>query len=137
VSDRDGCWRCARARLCEAARRGDGQAAAAVEQAALLIGITTANLSLVLDPSLIVLGGALMTQAPSLVESVRRVASQILPTPIEIAPSALGKDATLWGSLLVATTEARQRLRPAGSGRAARPRPAEAVEEPSAGVLDL
>ena len=64
-----------------------------------------------MDPSLIVLGGALFAQAEPLVREVRNVVSRIARTPIEVVVSALGKEAPLWGGLLVAMTEARGRLR--------------------------
>ena len=99
------------AELFEAALRGDGRAKKAVEEAATLIGIATANLSLVLDPSLIVLAGALVDQGESLVQDVRRIVGRIVPGPAEIVVSSLGKEAPLWGCLLVATREARERLR--------------------------
>jgi predicted NBD/HSP70 family sugar kinase len=97
--------------LFEAARGGDAAARQAVDEEATLVGMAAANLSLVLDPSLIVLGGALITHGRPLVEEVRRIVRQIVPTPPAIVVSALGKEAALWGSLLVATTEARERLR--------------------------
>jgi predicted NBD/HSP70 family sugar kinase len=97
--------------LLEAARSGDRRARKTVDEAATLIGIATANLSVVLDPSLIVLGGELIAQGSSLVRDVRRIVGRIVPTPGSIVASALGEEAPLWGSLLLATTEARERLR--------------------------
>ena len=97
--------------LFDAARAGDQAARAIVDDTATLIGIAAANVSIVLDPSLIVLGGALFAQAPELVDAVRRVVSRIVPTPGAIVPSELDKEAPLWGSLLVAAMEARKRLR--------------------------
>jgi len=97
--------------LFEAAEGGDARARKTVDEAARLIGMATANLSLVLDPSLIVLGGALIDQGEPLVREVRRIVGRIVPGPARIVTSALGKEAPLWGSLLVATTEARERLR--------------------------
>jgi predicted NBD/HSP70 family sugar kinase len=97
--------------LFAAAANGDSRARKAVENAATLLGIATANLSVVLDPSLIVFGGSLIAQAPSLVEEIRTVVSRIVPTPSPIVVSVLGQEAPLWGSLLVATAEARERLR--------------------------
>jgi predicted NBD/HSP70 family sugar kinase len=105
--DRDG-WVGA---LFDAARGGDARAVEAVENTATLLGIATANLSVVLDPSLIVFGGSLVAQAPSLVEEIRKVVARIVPTPSPIVVSQLGQEAPLWGSLLVATAEARERLR--------------------------
>jgi predicted NBD/HSP70 family sugar kinase len=114
------------AALFEAALRGEGQARKMVDEAATLIGIATANLMLVLDPSLIVFGGPLATQGDLFVHEVRRVVRRIVPTPSQIVVSSLGDEAPLWGSLLVATTEARERLRRrlrGGNGAAAELRP--------------
>jgi len=100
------------AEMFDAAEGGDQRARNAIEGAATLIGIAAANLSLVLDPSLIVLGGAVATQRNAFVQQVKRTVGRIVPTPPEIVVSALGKEAPLWGSLLVAIAEARQYLRP-------------------------
>jgi len=97
--------------LFDAARSGNESARRIMDETATLIGIATANLSIVLDPSLIVLGGALFAQAPDLASDVRQVVSRIVPTPSAIVLSELDKEAPLWGSLLVATMEARRRLR--------------------------
>jgi glucokinase len=99
------------AELFEAAQGNDRAARKAVEEAAALIGIAVANLSLVLDPSLIVLGGALIAQGEPLLSEVRRIVARLVPAPLEIVVSALGKEAPLWGTLLVATIEARGHLR--------------------------
>jgi predicted NBD/HSP70 family sugar kinase len=76
-----------------------------------LIGIATANLSLALDPSLVVLGGALTAQEDCFVSELRRVVARIIPRPPQIVVSDLGREATLWGGVLVATTEARRVVR--------------------------
>jgi glucokinase len=99
--------------LFEAVHAGDRRARKIVDEAATLVGIATANLSVVIDPSLIVLGGALFAQSKTLVDEVRRIVGRIVPTPSEVVMSALGEEASLWGSLLVATTEARNRIRQA------------------------
>jgi hypothetical protein len=64
----------------------------------------------VLDPSLVVLGGALMAQGGPLVAEVGAVVERISRAPVELAVSALGKDAPLCGCLLVAAKEARRRV---------------------------
>jgi glucokinase len=97
--------------LFEAAMSGDRRARKIVDETARLIAIGVANVAAVVDPTLIVLGGALFAQAESLVHEVRKLVERIYPSPIEIVPSALGKDAPLSGSLLVAANDARQRLR--------------------------
>ncbi len=97
--------------LFAAAERGHRQAQRAVGDAARLIGIAAANLSLVLDPSLIVLGGSLASHGPALVREVRRIVERRLPTPAQVVLSTLREEAPLWGSLLVADQQARERLR--------------------------
>lgn len=97
--------------MLQAAGNGDRAARKAVEEAAVLIGMAVANLAVVVDPSLIVLAGAMMTQSELLVHEVRRVVERVVPASPEIVVSALGKEAPLWGCLLVAGEEARARLR--------------------------
>jgi predicted NBD/HSP70 family sugar kinase len=99
------------AEMLDAAQAGDPRAVAAADEVARLVGIAAANVGTVVDPSLIVLGGALFAQAEPLVQKVLAVVRRIVPTPIEVVLSALGKEAPLWGALLMATTEARGRLR--------------------------
>ncbi len=99
------------AELFEGAQQGDRAARQAVDETARLIGIAVANVGAVVDPSLIILGGALFAQAEPLVHEVRKVVSRIARAPLEIVVSALGKEAPLWGSLLVASKEARRQLR--------------------------
>jgi glucokinase len=97
--------------LFRAAEAGDAGARATVEEAGTFLGIATANVCSLLDPSVIVLGGALVAQSHALVERVQQIVRRILPAPPSIVPSSLDKDAPLWGSLLLATIEARERLR--------------------------
>jgi len=97
--------------LFEAAQAGDASARQIIEDTATFIGIATANVKIVLDPSLIVLGGALFAQAPQLADRVREIVGRIVPTSSAIVVSELDKDAPLWGALLLATMEARHRLR--------------------------
>jgi glucokinase len=97
--------------LFKAAASGDPGAREAVEDAATLLGIATANVCSLLDPSVIVLGGALAAQSPALVARVREIVGRIIPTPPTIVATMLDKDAPLWGCLLLATIEARERVR--------------------------
>ena len=97
--------------LFEAALAGDRKAKKIVEETARLIAIAVANVGAVVDPSLIVLGGALFAQAESLVHDVRKIVERIRRSPMEVVPSVLGKDGPLSGCLLVASNDARQRLR--------------------------
>jgi predicted NBD/HSP70 family sugar kinase len=99
------------AALMEAAQDGDAQARRAVQETARLIAIAVANVGTVVDPSLIVLGGGLLGPADGLFLEIRRTVSRIVRMPVAIVPSALGQEATLAGTLLVASREARRHLR--------------------------
>jgi glucokinase len=99
------------AELVAASREGDERARGAVEETARLLAIAVANVGTVVDPSLIVLGGGLLDQADVLFQEIRRTVARLVRTPVEIVPSALGEEATLAGTLLVASREARRQLR--------------------------
>jgi glucokinase len=99
------------AELFRAAANGDDLARQTVEDAGTVLGIAAANVSSVLDPSLIVLGGALAVQGPQLVERVRHIIGKFIFSPPPVVVSSLDKEAPLWGSLLLATSAARERLR--------------------------
>ena len=90
-----------------------------MDEVARLIAIAVANVGAVVDPSLIVLGGALFAQAESLVHDVRKIVERIRRSPMEIVSSALGKDAPLSGCLLVASNEASAAAPPCVSGKRA------------------
>jgi glucokinase len=97
--------------LFEAADSGDGVARKTVDEAVTLIGIAAANLSLVLDPSIVVLGGAFIIEGKHVVDRVRKIVERVVPSHPQIVPSELHEEAPLWGSLLIATEEARRRVR--------------------------
>ena len=98
-------------RLFDAARAGNAKAAQAIEETATLLGIAAANIGTVVDPSMLVLGGALFANAALLVGRVTEVVTRISRAPIEIGLAALGKEAPLTGCLLLAATSACDRLR--------------------------
>jgi glucokinase len=93
-----------------AASSGDAQARAALDSVARYVGMAAANVCSVIDPSLVVLGGALLANG-RLLEPVRQIVARIIPMPAEIVTTSLDKDAPLWGSLLIALREARERVR--------------------------
>jgi predicted NBD/HSP70 family sugar kinase len=97
--------------LFAAAAAGDERASRAVRESATLIGIAIANLSVVIDPSLIVLGGALVTHGPRLIDDVRAIVERVVPRASPIVCASLGQEAPLWGAVLLATMGARDRLR--------------------------
>jgi predicted NBD/HSP70 family sugar kinase len=98
-------------RLLQAARAGDPKALRAVDDAAVLVGMAASHVSLVIDPSLLVLSGPLVGSGGEMLERVRGVVARIIPRPPKVVCSTLGEQAMLSGSLLVATQEARGRLR--------------------------
>ena len=73
--------------------------------------MATTNLVSVVDPSIIVLGGPLFTQAPRLVETAAAVVKGAWRGSLQIVPSALGAEASLWGAVLAANKAARVKLR--------------------------
>jgi glucokinase len=97
--------------LFQAAANGDELARSTVTEAGTVLGIAAANVCSVLDPSLVVLGGALVAQGAPLVTDVRRIIGKFIPTPPPVVVSDLEKDAPLWGSLLLATSTAREQVR--------------------------
>ncbi len=99
------------AALLERSQAGDLEAQQALAETTDLIGIATANVAAVVDPSIIVLGGAMFAQAQPLVDAVRRVVQKIARTSFEVVLSALGKEAPLAGCLLIGAMEARRHLR--------------------------
>ena len=99
-------------RSCSRPRRtATAKARKAIDETARLLGIAAANVGTVVDPSLIVLGGALFAQAEPLVAEVRQVVERIARAPVDLVVSALGKEAPLAGCVLVAATEARRQVR--------------------------
>jgi len=65
--------------LLQAARAGDAAALRALGDAATLIGMAAAHVSLVIDPSLLVLSGPLVGDGGEVLERVRAVASGVIP----------------------------------------------------------
>ncbi len=98
-------------RLFEAASSGAGGARRAIDETATLLGIAAANIGSVVDPSILLLGGALFANAAPLVLQVREIVQRISRAPIQIELAALGKEAPLAGCLLLASTAACDRLR--------------------------
>ena len=97
--------------LFAAAQSGSLSARQAIDETATLLGIAAANIGAVVDPSILLLGGALFANAAPLVRQVREIVERISRAPIEIRLAALGKEAPLAGCLLLAATEACDRLR--------------------------
>lgn len=94
----------------DAARTGDAEATAVVDELAVFLGNAVANIVAVLDPGLVVFGGGLSHAGPLLLEPVRRVVARIVPNVPAMEFSALGDDAQLMGAVYSAIEVAEARL---------------------------
>ncbi len=84
----------------EAARQGHGWARAIVDEAVEKLAIAISNLSVSLDPELIVLGGALTPYAGSFVESISKRMQGAIPSLPKLEVSNLGLRATVMGAIV-------------------------------------
>ena len=87
------------AQVFEAARAGDARAAELVQQVAVYLGTAVANITAVLDPTLVVFGGGISHVGDQLLDPLRAVVARIVPNSPEIRLTAVGDDAQLFGSL--------------------------------------
>jgi ROK family protein len=85
-----------------AARDGDGVSISVMRDTAKYLGMAAANLVLLADPEMLVLGGIMADAADLLLEPVRTEISRRLPRPmmeaLAIAPATLGADAAAIGA---------------------------------------
>jgi glucokinase len=96
----------------EAARGGDTQAQAVLDELGWWIAVGLSNLALVLDPELIVLGGGMIEALPLVLPSVRQEFTSMLEgadhrPEIRIVPASLGEHAGAIGAALVARHDQR------------------------------
>jgi predicted NBD/HSP70 family sugar kinase len=94
----------------DAARGGDRQAAAVVDELAVYLGAAVANIVAVLDPELVVFGGGLSHAGDLLLDPVRKVLARVVPNVPALVISSLGDDAQLMGSVYSAMEVAESRL---------------------------
>jgi predicted NBD/HSP70 family sugar kinase len=85
-----------------AANNGDAQAAAIVDDVIDLLALTAGNISSLLDPELIVIGGSVVESVESIIEGVSQRLVGRVPHPPRIEPSLLGGDAVLAGAAALA-----------------------------------
>jgi len=85
-----------------AARNGDGVSISVMRDTAKYLGMAAANLVLVADPSVLVIGGIMADAADLLLEPVRAEISRRLPRPmmetLAVATATLGADAAAIGA---------------------------------------
>jgi predicted NBD/HSP70 family sugar kinase len=96
--------------ILEAARQGDGLAVSVVRDTAKYVGMAAANLVIVADPSVLILGGIMASSADLLLEFVRTELARRLPPAmmqaLTIVPAALGSAAAAIGAAKAAAAAA-------------------------------
>jgi predicted NBD/HSP70 family sugar kinase len=106
-------------RVFAAARRGDPRAVRVVLQEARRIALALAAIVPVIDPELVILGGAVGRNGDLLLERVERELRTVSPFSPRIEVSPLGEEAVLQGAIALALAAARDRLLAGGAARAA------------------
>ena len=74
------------------------------------VGVAAAYLAALIDPSILVIGGPLLTAIPSLLSSIEAIVHSLSPAPVRVLPCALGDEAPLWGGRVTASEAALERL---------------------------
>jgi len=91
----------------EAARGGDGVSISVMRDTAKYLGMAAANLVVVLDPEVLVVGGVMASAADLLLDAVRTEIGRRLPRPmmdaLTIAPALVGADAAAVGAARLAS----------------------------------
>jgi predicted NBD/HSP70 family sugar kinase len=105
------------ARVFEEARRGDVRATSVVEEIGAGIGLAIAAVIPVLDPELVIVGGAIGRNIDLLLPSIDRELAALSPFRPSIEASALGEDAELTGAVAFALEAAREQLFSRRNGR--------------------
>lgn len=85
----------------EAARDGETWAREVVAQTVDLLALAIANLSAILNPELVVLGGGVANSSDLLIEPIRDRLRGVVPYPPEVVPSRLGRRAAVAGAVAV------------------------------------
>ena len=91
----------------DAARTGDGVSISVVRDTAKYLGMAAANLVVIADPEMLVLGGIMASAADLLIEPLRAEIARRLPKPmmdaLKIATAVLGADAAAIGAAHLVT----------------------------------
>ena len=88
--------------LFRAAGEGDEKAAAIVDEVIDLLALTAGNISVLLDPELIVIGGTAVQSIEPIIDGIGRRLVGRVPHPPRIEASVLGADAILAGAAALA-----------------------------------
>ena len=90
------------AHVLDAARQRDGVSISVVRDTAKYLGMAAANMVVLVDPDVLVLGGVMASAADLLMEPIRAEVGRRLPLPmmqaLTIVPAALGEDAAANGA---------------------------------------
>jgi glucokinase len=89
------------AEILDLAQAGDARAESIIKERAAMVSDIVVNMSLILNPDLILLGGKI-GRHPVLLDSVRKQLKESEFGVTEIGVGALGETATLWGGVCVA-----------------------------------
>lgn len=92
--------------LCIAANEGDPIALEIIADALEFYGVAVANVSSLLNPDLVVIGGSLSLIASRAVEKISETVCRLTPHPPQIEASQLGENATLKGAFYQAHVDA-------------------------------
>jgi glucokinase-like ROK family protein len=82
----------------DAAREGDAVARAVVDETIQYLSLVVANVSCLLDPEMIVIGGGVARSADMLLDGIRQQVDGVVPVMPRLVASALGKDAVIKGA---------------------------------------
>jgi predicted NBD/HSP70 family sugar kinase/biotin operon repressor len=81
-------------------RKGDGHAAAVLEETGMLLAAGIAAICAIVNPQKVILGGSIGSR-PELIGAVRTALPRCFPAPVEVAAGALGARAALVGAAAV------------------------------------
>jgi glucokinase len=94
----------------DAARNGDGVSISVIRDTAKYLGMAAANVVVIVDPEVLVVGGIMASAGDLLLDLVRTELARRLPRAmmdaLTIAPAALGADAPAIGAARLASPAA-------------------------------
>jgi len=85
----------------EAARGGDGVAQAIVEETIRYLSLLVVNVSCVINPEMVVLGGGVARSADLLLDGIRKQVEGVVPVVPRLTVSTLGEDAIIHGAFAI------------------------------------
>lgn len=92
----------------QAAREGDALAQEIVTETVNYLAQAVANVACVLNPKMVILGGAMTRSDDLLLEPIRERVRRVVPFPPQIELTQLGDDAVLYGAIALAIRATRE-----------------------------